>query len=187
MPIWAIAVLVLAVVVAIRAGRVWLKYRGDRVIVCPENHQPAGVALAVGPAVGHAATLSLWSGGELRLASCSRWPERSGCGQQCLSQIQASPEDCLVRNILTRWYHGKSCVWCGLPFGEIQWAVRKPALLDRCGMSMEWTAIPAEKLQETLAEALPVCFACHMANTLVREHPELAIQRPVLPGKRTDQ
>jgi hypothetical protein len=29
-----------------------------------------------------------------------------------------------------------------------------------------------------LAAALPVCFACHMANTLVREHPELAVKRP---------
>jgi hypothetical protein len=188
MPIGTIAVLVLAalaVAAAVFAGRAWLKYRGDRVIVCPENRRPAGVALdvghAVGYAMGHPADLSLWSGGALRLASCSRWPEKSGCGQQCLSQIQASPEDCLVRNILTRWYQGKSCAWCGRPFDEVQWDVRKPALLDANGASLEWTAVPADRLQETLAVARPVCFACHMANTLVREHPELAVERPALP------
>lgn len=185
MPVWAIAILVLAVAVAIRAGSAWLKYRGDRVVECPENRRPAGVTLAVGQAVGHAFSFS--GGGELRLASCSRWPERSGCGQQCLSQIQAAPEDCLVRNILNRWYQGKSCAWCGLPFEEIQWTVRKPALLDPSGKSLEWAAIPADRLQDTLAVALPVCFACHMANTLVREHPELAVRRPVMPAHRTDR
>ena len=184
MPIWAIVILALAVVMTVSAGNAWLKYRGERVVQCPENRRPAGVSLAVGPAVGHAATLSVWGGGDLRLAACSRWPERAGCGQQCLSQIEASPEDCLVRNILSRWYEGKSCAWCGLPFGEVQWNVRKPALLEESGVSLEWSAIPAEKLQETLAASLPVCFACHLANTLVREHPEVAIKRPVFPGER---
>ncbi len=187
MPIWAIAILLLAVAAAARAGFVWLKYRGDRVIVCPENRQPAGVALdvghAVGYAMGHSADLSRWKGDGLRLASCSRWPERSGCGQQCLSQIQAAPQDCLVRHILSTWYQGKSCAWCDRPFDEVQWDVRKPALLDANGVSLEWSAIPAERLQEALATARPVCFACHMANTLVREHPELAVKRSVEPVK----
>jgi hypothetical protein len=42
---------------------------------------------------------------------------------------------------------------------------------------VQWKQVPAEKLTETLETALPVCFACHMANTLVREHPELVIER----------
>jgi hypothetical protein len=29
----------------------------------------------------------------------------------------------------------------------------------------------------TLAAALPICFACHTANKLVNEHPELVIDR----------
>jgi hypothetical protein len=32
-------------------------------------------------------------------------------------------------------------------------------------------------LPETLAAAKPICFACHMAQTLVREHPELVVDR----------
>ena len=30
---------------------------------------------------------------------------------------------------------------------------------------------------ETLADGLPICFACHMSNVLVREHPELVVDR----------
>jgi hypothetical protein len=94
-----------------------------------------------------------------------------------LSQIEASPEDCLVRNILSKWYEGKVCAWCGRPFGEIEWAGRKPALLGTNGISIEWNDVSADALLDTLAAASPVCFACHMATKLVREHPDLAIDR----------
>ena len=87
-------------IICIRYLIVWLRYRGERVITCPENRRPAGVALGA----GRAAVL-----GSFRLSACSRWPEHAGCGQECLAQIQESPEACLVRNILTDWYRGKSC------------------------------------------------------------------------------
>jgi len=63
------------------------------------------------------------------------------------------------------------------PLGNIDWAGRKPALLGADGVSVEWSEVPADKLPETLAAASPVCFACHTANKLVREHPELALDR----------
>jgi hypothetical protein len=172
MAVLAIAV-VLGAVVGRRVADAWWKYRGQRVITCPENRRPAGVVVDA----RHAAATALGKSPELRLASCSRWPERAGCGQECLSQIEASPEGCLVRNILTKWYEGKVCAWCGLPFGEIDWAGRKPAMLGADGASVEWSEVPADTLHETLAAAYPVCFACHMANKLVREHPELAVDR----------
>lgn len=191
MPIWAFVILALAVAAAILAGRAWRAYRGERVVLCPENQKPAGVALEVGSAVGfalrHPADFALWKGDALHLASCSRWPEKSGCGQQCLAQIQAAPQDCLVRNILTRWYQGKACAWCGRPFEQVEWETRKPALLDPDGVSRGWDAVPADRLQETLAVARPVCFACHMATTLVREHPELVTERPVIPARYADK
>lgn len=176
MPIHMV-VLAIAVVLGAVAGRrvadAWWKYRGQRVITCPENQRPAGVVVDA----RHAAATALGKVPELRLASCSRWPERAGCGQECLRQIEASPEGCLVHNILTKWYEGKVCAWCGQPFGEIDWAGRKPALLGADGVSVEWSEVPADKLPETLAAASPVCFACHTANKLVREHPELALDR----------
>ena len=176
MPIQTLVLAIAVVLGAIAGWRVadaWWKYRGRRVITCPENQQPAGVVVDA----RHAAATALGKAPELRLSSCSRWPERAGCGQECLRQVEASPEGCLVRNILTKWYEGKVCAWCGQPFGEIDWAERKPALLGADGVSVEWSEVPADKLNETLAAASPVCFTCHMANTLVREHPELAVDR----------
>lgn len=164
---------VLAAWVLGRALRIWWKFRGERVISCPENQRPAGVTV---DAV-HAAAAPFAQSPVLRLSACSRWPERAGCGQQCLSQVAESPEDCLVRNILVRWYGGKKCASCGQPFGEIPLAGAKPAILSADKLSMEWSEIPADRLEETLAAGSPICFACHMGNMLVRTHPELAVDR----------
>jgi len=171
---WGAAIVVLAVA-AVALGRavwLWWTYRGARVITCPENLRPAGVFVDAVHAAKPFEKIP-----ELRLASCSRWPERAGCGQECLKQIEAAPEDCLVRNLLTQWYAGKSCVSCGRPIGEISMAGAKPAVLFADKVSVEWSQIPADRLPETLAASSPICFACHMGNTLVRTHPELAVDR----------
>jgi hypothetical protein len=164
---------VLAIPLIVGSCRVWFRYRGRRVITCPENLTPAGVTVDT----RHAAATALGKAADLRLSSCSRWPERADCGQDCLAQVAASPADCLVRNILVKWYEGKACASCGRPIGEIDWAGSKPALLGAGQVSVEWNQVPAEKLHEVLAASSPLCFACHMANTLVREHPELAVDR----------
>jgi len=169
-------ILLAAAFLAVLLGRqalAWRKFRGQRVIVCPENQNPAGVVVDA----RHAAATSVAGSPELRLSSCSRWPERAGCGQPCLSQIAASPEDCLVRNIVSRWYEGQTCVFCGRPFGAIDWTQAGPGLLtgDRAGL--EWGQVAAEKLQETLAASKPVCGACALASRMVREHPELVADR----------
>jgi len=167
------AVLLLGGPVVWRLGVAWRKYRGKRVIECPENHMPAGVSLDV----RHAAATALQGETRLRLRECSRWPERQDCGQDCLFQIERAPADCLVRNILVRWYEGKDCAWCGRPIGEIHVVDRKPALLVADQGSLEWNQVPAEQLSQILAVAQPLCFTCHVANTMIRQHPELVIDR----------
>ena len=156
----------LAVFAAWRYGRAWWIWHGDRVVTCPENRQHAGVKLD-----------ALHAASGLRLATCSRWPEKAGCGQECLREIAAAPADCLVRSIAAHWYEGKSCASCGKPIGHFEWGPSQPALLSAEKKTVEWKQVPADRLFETLEAAAPVCFACHMANTLVREHPELAIER----------
>src|SRR4051812_32154834 len=94
---------ILLVVGGWRLIRAWWRYRGMRVITCPENFRPAGVQVDA----SHAAATAWGRSPDLRLASCSRWPERAGCGQQCLAEITHAPADCLVRNILEKWYAGK--------------------------------------------------------------------------------
>ena len=165
--------LLAAPVVGLRLAGGWLNYRGDRVVRCPENHRPAGVRLDA----GHAAITSFGSAPHLRLHTCSRWPTKAGCGQECLREIEESPADCLVRNIADRWYEGKSCASCGNPIGPVEWGPSQPALFFADKRSVEWKRVPADLLLETLEAAAPICFACHMANLLVREHPDLAIER----------
>jgi hypothetical protein len=175
MSVQMVVIAVALVLSGIAIGRLlsaWLKYRGRRVVRCPENSRPAGVTVdtrhVVATALGRP---------DLRLSSCSRWPEREGCGQACLGEILAAPEDCLVRNILTKWYEGKTCVSCGRPIGDISAGAAKPAVIRADSISVEWSEIPAEQLEETLSAARPICFACHMASKMVREHQELVIDR----------
>ena len=160
-------------VILVRLVTLWWKYRGRRVVTCPENQRPAGVSLDA----RHAALLGLEFRQGLRLSECSRWPEKAGCGQQCLGQIEAAPEECLVRNILMKWCEGKSCRSCGRPIGPILPGGAQPAVVSADKISVEWSEIPAEQLMEVLSAGEPVCFACHMASKMVREHPELVTDR----------
>ncbi len=152
----------------------FLRFRGARVVTCPETGKPAGVAVDS----RHAAVTAFQRRPDLRLTSCSRWPEKKDCGQDCLRQIEAAPEDCLVRTILTRWYAGKSCAYCGRTFGAVHWHDHKPALLDRDGHTVEWQELAPEDVPGALDLDKPVCWTCHVAETFRREHPDLVVDRP---------
>lgn len=157
-----------------QAVRAYLKWRGKRLVTCPEAKQLAAVALDA----RRAARQSLIGAPRLRLQECSRWPERQNCGQECLRQIESAPEDCLVRNIVERWYAGKVCAYCKRPIHEVEWQGHKPALMNPLGMTVYWDGIPAEKLPEVFDTHLPVCWDCHITETFRREHPELVTDRP---------
>ena len=172
-PFLNLAAALLAGVAVWRLGGRWLKYRGQRVITCPENHRPAVVALDA----MHAAETVFGRPPELRLSECSRWPEKAGCGQECLGEVRESGANCLVRNIIAKWYRDKVCAACGQPIGKIDWTGSRPALLLADRVSVEWSQLPADKLVGTLAVASPICFACHTANRLIEEHPELVTDR----------
>ncbi|MGA8086920.1 MAG: DUF1761 domain-containing protein [Terracidiphilus sp.] len=67
---------------------IYERYSGGRPVACPENQQPAVVSIDV----RHAAVAVMDGRPNLRLSDCTRWPERSKCNQECLSQaIQAEP------------------------------------------------------------------------------------------------
>lgn len=165
--------LLIAVFVLRRSVGAFWRFRGDRIVGCPENHQPAAVRVAAARAFIQAAIGTP----HLQLSDCSRWPEMAGCGQECLSQIQEAPKACLVSNIVNRWYQGMRCVYCRKPFGEIHWHDHPPAIVDEQGKTMLWNEIPLEKLQQTLATHWPVCWNCHVAETFRRLHPDLITDR----------
>lgn len=154
--------------------RTFARYRGKRLVTCPETRQPAAVDINV----RHAALSAVNGPPELRLKRCSHWPEHQDCGQACVLQIQVLQDDCKVQNILTSWYENKVCVFCGKPFGEIHLYDHKPALLSPDGRTVEWQELRAEHIPAALETAKPVCWDCHMLKTLMRERPGLAIERP---------
>ena len=173
----------LAVVVVgglLLAGRTYAKMRGTRLVTCPENKETAAVEVDA----TRAAAASLLGQRTIRLRDCSRWPEKEGCGQECLREIESAPEDCLVRTILTLWYSGKSCVVCGKELGAIDWMERKPALFAPDGTTVNWQHLVPERIPETLSTHRAVCFDCHVAESFRRMHPDLVIDRP---GDRSGQ
>jgi hypothetical protein len=143
----------------------WLFPRhGVHVVTCPDNHEPAAVTL-----------------GSEHLRSCSRWPEKAGCDEACLAQIEASPDGCLVKTIVTKWYEGKHCHYCAKDIGRIVWHERPPAVRLTDGTTREWKTIPPEQLPRVFATGAPACWACHIVETFRRERPELVVQRPRMP------
>jgi hypothetical protein len=156
----------------------WLRYRGTRIVVCPENREMVAVAVDA----THAAFTAGPGRPDLRLSSCTRWPEKRSCGQECLGQIESAPEACLLRSILTDWYQGQSCAFCGRAFGAVSWHDHKPALLAKDGTIVDWAGFPPEQVVDVLAEHRPVCWDCAVAEGFRRAHPELVTDRPGRPS-----
>ena len=151
----------------------YFKYRGKRVITCPETLKKEAVDVAA----RKAAAWAFVGESTLRLDQCSRWPERHDCGQGCLQQIEADPENCLVWNIVSNWYEGQSCVYCHKRFGPLQHLDHAPALMGPDRKTMEWDHFQPEQLPELFSTYKPVCWNCHVTETFRQEYPELVVYR----------
>ena len=166
-----LAALVVGGVVLIRT---WLSWREKRLITCPENEKPAAVRVdalraASGVLTGHAG---------LRLSECSRWPEKQGCGQECLRQIEKGPDECLVRTLVARWYEEKPCVFCGKAIRDVAWAEQRPGLRAPDGRLAFWPEIPPETLPDVFKTYAPVCWDCAVVQRTASEHPDVVTVRP---------
>jgi len=139
--------LILAMIIVLVAGgvvfgsavalRTYLRYRGKRVITCPETRKAAAVHVNA----TNAARKAIFGKSYVRLDQCSRWPERQNCGQDCLSQVNADPAACLVWNIVDQWYKGKACAYCQKPFANIHWHDRHPALMAPDHTCVQWNEV----------------------------------------------
>ncbi|MFB3854402.1 MAG: hypothetical protein ACE148_11335 [Vicinamibacterales bacterium] len=174
----AYLVLAIAAVIAgffvVQFVRRYQQLKGTRLVSCPDNHRTVAVEIdprraALGAVVGKP---------RFELRECSRWPEKKGCGRECLSQIEAAPVDCLVRTRLSAWYQGKSCGICGKKIGAIEWHQHRPALLRADRVSVEWQDLEAERLDEILSTHSPICWNCHVIETFRRTHPDKVVDNP---------
>jgi hypothetical protein len=164
---------------AIPGIRAYFQFRGKRLVTCPETHK----AEAVDIAVGEAAVGAFLSEPTLRLVECSRWPERQDCGQDCLQQVEIDPANCLVWNIVSKWYEGKSCVFCHKQIGPLHHLDHAPALLSPDHKTVEWKELRPQQLPEIMETHRPVCWNCHIAESFRRTHPELVVNRELEPKR----
>jgi len=178
-----IAVLLLAFCLfifrAVPGVRAFFKFRGKRLVTCPETHEAA----AVNVGAGEAALGVFVNEPTLRLNQCSRWPERQDCGQDCLQQIEADPDKCLVWNIVSKWYEGKNCAFCHKPIGSLHHLDHAPALLGPDFRTTEWKDIRAEQLPQIFSTHQPVCWNCHVTESFRRLHPDLVTDRAPEPKR----
>ena len=177
------AVLVLAVALfvfrAVPGMQAYFKLRGKRLVTCPETQAPAAVDVAA----SEAALGAFVNEPTLRLETCSRWPERESCGQNCLQQIEADPQNCLVWNMVARWYEGKSCVFCHKLIGPLRHLDHVPALLGPNFRTSEWKEVAPQDLPKVFSTHQPVCWNCHVAETFRRVHPRLVTDRALEPKR----
>ncbi len=75
----------------------YYKNRGRNSVKCPENGQTADVEVDN----RFAFRMSLRGQQHSRLESCSRWPEKGECAQDCLAQLDPSPEN--LERLLSKW------------------------------------------------------------------------------------
>lgn len=169
----------IASVAALWFGFRWLvrsfsKYRGPRTVTCPETGKPAVVKVDA----LHASLTSTVRQTDIRLADCSRWPGKKECGQECLTDLDVAPDECLVSGVLMRWYRGKKCVYCSHPFTELQWIDHQPALLSPSGQLVVWQEVLLDDLRNVLETHQPVCWNCYIAQSFRLAHPDLVVYRP---------
>jgi hypothetical protein len=160
---------------AIPSVRTYFNFRGKRLVTCPETHKTT----AVNVSASEAALGTFFNEPTVRLNQCSRWPERQDCGQECLQQVEADPQNCLVWKIVAKWYEGKKCAFCHKVIGPLSHLDHAPALLGPDLKTAEWREISPEDLPEVFAKYQPVCWNCHVAESFRRLHPEMVVDRPV--------
>lgn len=179
-PLIIIVALVVAGVAGWLIGRIYFRYRGTRLVTCPETHLAAAVEMDA----ARAAVAKVAGEGGVRLRSCSRWPERQDCGQECLAQVHAAPEDCRVAAIVRNWYRDKSCAYCGRRIEAEHWHDRAPALMSPDQITVRWNEVRPEQLPAIFETHHAVCWNCHIAESFRRIHPELVVDRPRYDEKR---
>jgi hypothetical protein len=138
-------------------------FTAQRVLTCPETRNPARVRVDV----GHRLRTALWGREKLRLQSCSRWPGRQECGEECLLQVDLNPE--VLDRALRAWAEGKACALCGRRLREADWRMGHFSGLNDRSAWIPPTAMPLHELPMALQHYRPVCWPCHLAQGRQRD------------------
>jgi hypothetical protein len=167
-----LSVLAVYLIIAIRT---WARVHGTRVVVCPETQRTAAVAVDV----GHAMATAVWEQPDLRLTSCSRWPEREGCEQPCVRQIETAPSETKPRTIAVHFFGGERCAICRRPIDPPSAITLQPGFMDPATHKVQrWNEIPPQDLADAVATKHPLCANCTLAESFRQRFPDKVTDRP---------
>lgn len=151
----------------------YYNHRGRQSVTCPDSGQATDVEVD-----GKFAFWTALRGQQhSRLQSCSRWPEKGDCGQECLAQLDPSPEN--VDRLLSKWYEGKTCVDCARALSEADWRQSRLAGLDQNQKLVELREMTLDRFASELEHIRPLCWPCHQ-----QERERQAVPATILKGDR---
>lgn len=154
-------ILVCAWLLAYLIRSTYRKHSGGALVLCPESQSYAAVRIDG----WHALLTSFGGSPEIRLKWCSRWKQRGRCAQPCTGQISKAPENCMVRDILQRWYSGENCALCGQSLTEN--AGEPLCFMTAEGETDQWDRVPIERVRDALPRCRPICADCHASRTIL--------------------
>ena len=129
--------------------------RGRRAVKCPETGETADVEIDYSFVLKSA----IHGQEHSRLQACSRWPQEHLCGQECLAQVDPSPEN--LERVFSSSLKGRSCAICSRDITPSDWRQGRVAVLDEDQKLLELRNMVAEDLQFTLRDTHPLCWKCH--------------------------
>ena len=133
----------------------YFKNRGGRQVVCPDDHRRAEVE--VDPKFALQAAMQ---GEELaRVQSCTHWAQNGECGQECLAQVEATPDN--LDRLFTRWFDGKPCSLCSRSLTPSDWRHGRLGFLDEQLKLVEMRQIDVTELGSVAEPTRPLCWSCH--------------------------
>ena len=169
--LYALAAGVLLVFIAAFSWDSFADYRRRRALVCPETKDKVDVEVDA----RHAWKTTLQGRPHLRLRTCSRWPERYPCDEDCLAQVKATPD--LLELVLAKWHQGRCCALCAKPLVKNDWQGGRVGLLHR-GALLELRDLRLEDIFFVLEGCTALCWQCHQNRRAA------APARLLLPGDR---
>ena len=130
----------------------YFKNRGRRPVVCPDDHQAAQVEVDN----KFALQAAMHGKEQMRVKSCTHWPENGQCGQECLVQVEATPET--IDRLLTKWFAGKPCGICGRALTPADWRFGRLGFLNEEFKLIELRQIDVENFGSVAEPSRPLCW-----------------------------
>jgi hypothetical protein len=169
-PLLVAAVLVFYLGIALRT---WIRFRGSRIVICPDNALPASVVVDA----GHAAATAVRETADVKLTACSRWPAKAGCDQACTVQIQAAPNQTWPRTMAVQFFKGKRCGICAREIDPPAPSTLPAGFMHPVSHQVQaWDEIEPALLPEAMALWKPLCPRCTLTESFAQRVPHRVVQ-----------